>query len=245
MLERTIGMTVTGEIFQPIRLYYKVFNRKKVEKYLANLSCMDFDAPRKRWVWIYEEEAKFIDLKIKSSSLPEGIDQVIIGSFVWKNDKNLILDLRSYERALEAIKFFDKKIPRSMAKVTDCSVVNKIFDITECSVTNFDIFFENNDKLIEINPEALIDRMKEKPLSANGNPDFQEITSFLNSEMDRFFEVEKFPIHFYEDGIDSLKTSFILRQTIAMERWNGAANYSFKDIFKKIFGESMLFKPSI
>jgi hypothetical protein len=235
VLERTIGMTVTGEIFQPVRLYYSVFNRKKIENCLDSLRCIEFDAPRKRWVWIYEEEAKFINFKVKFSSLPENINQVIIGSFVWKDNNNLILDLRSYERALEAIKFFDKKIPRSVAKVTHCSTVNKIFEVNESAVTNFDVFFENNDKLVEIKPEDFIDRIKEKPLSANGNPDFQAITSFLDNEMDRFFEVEKFPIHFYDNGIKSLKVSFILRRTIAMERWNGAVNYSFKDVLKKIF----------
>lgn len=235
VLERMLGMTVTGEIFQPVRLHYKVLNRKKVEKCFDRLRCIEFDASQNRWVWLYDEEAKDIDFKNTLSSLPEEICPVIIGSFVWKSSEVLILDLRSFERALEAIKFFDNKIPRSVAKVTHCSTVNKIFELKECAATNFDVFFENNDTMVEINPEALVDRMEETPLSIDGKPNFQAITSFLDNEMDRFFEVEKFPIHFYEDGIESLKASFILRQTIAMQRWNGDTNYSFKDVFKNIF----------
>ena len=85
------------------------------------------------------------------------------------------------------------------------------------------------------NPDALIDRMNEASLSNDCVPNFQAITSFLDNELDRFNEVVKFPIHFYEDGIDSLKASFIMKQTIAMERWNGDTNYSFKDVMNMIF----------
>ena len=53
--------------------------------------------------------------------------------------------------------------------------------------------------------------------------------------MERFFEIEKFPIHFYQEGIKSLKASFILRRTIAMQRWHGNVNYSYKNALNKIF----------
>lgn len=235
MSEKTIGMTVTGEIFQPVRLYYTVSNRQKVEKCLERLRCMNMDASQKRWVWLYDEEAKGIDFKNKFSSLPENIRPVVIGSFVWKNAKTLILDVRSYERALAAIQFFDKHIPRPLARVTHGATVSRIFEVTESSASNFDVFFENNDKLVEINPNAFMDKARASPLSKNGSPDLQAITSFLDNEMDQFFEVEKFPIHFYEDGIESLRGSFIFRRTIAIERWEGNVNYSFKDAFNKFY----------
>ena len=52
MLEKTIGMTVTGEIFQPVRLYYTVVNRQEVEKRLARLRCIEEDTSQKRLVWL-------------------------------------------------------------------------------------------------------------------------------------------------------------------------------------------------
>jgi len=235
MLEKTIGMTVTGEVFQPVRLYYTVLNREKIEECLACLRCMEVDASQKRWVWLYNEEAKSIDFKNNYYSISEKVSPIVLGSFVWKSAETLILDVRSYERALEAIQFFDKYIPRSLAKVTHCATVNRIFEIAESAPSNFDVFFENNDKLVEINPKGFMDRARETPLSANGSPDFRAITSFLDKEMERFFEFEKFPIHFYEDGITSLKGAFIFRRTIAIERWEGNPNYSFKDVFKKMF----------
>jgi hypothetical protein len=233
--ERTIGMTVTGEVFQPVRLYYKVLNRNKIEKDFNRLRCIEFDASKNRWVWLYDGEAKSIDFQNKFSSLPEEIHPIIIGSFVWKSDDSLVLDLRSFERAIEAIKFFDREILRSTAMVTHCSIVNKIFELNESAPSNFDGFFENNNDMVEIKPEETIDRMKEACLSTDNNPNFQAITAFLDDEMERFFEIEKFPIHFYEEGIKSLKASFILRRTIAMQRWHGNVNYSYKNALNKIF----------
>ena len=238
MSEKTIGMTITGEIFQPVRLYYTIRNRQEVEKRLASLRCIELDTFQKRWVWLYTDEAKTINFKNNFHSIPEEVSPVVIGSFVWKSDETLILDLRSFERALEAIPFFDKYIPRSLAKATHCAAVNRIFEIAESAPSNFDIFFEGNDKLVEINPNAFMDRAREAPLSKNNGPDLQAITSFLDNEMDRFFEVEKFPLHYYEDGPTSLKGSFTLRRIIAIKRWEGDANYSFKHVFKKMFAAS-------
>jgi len=238
MSEKTIGMTVTGEIFQPVRLYYAVRNRHEVEKRLARLGCMEVDTSQKRLVWLYTDEAKAINFKNDFHSIPKEVSPVVIGSFVWKSDETLILDVRSFERALEAIPFFDKHIPRSLAMTTHCATVNRIFEVAESAPSNFDIFFENNDKLVEINPNAFMDRARETPLSKNNSPDLQAITSFLDNEMDRFFEFEKFPLHFYEDGLTSLKGSFTLRRLVAIKRWEGDANYSFKDVFKKMFAAS-------
>jgi len=235
MSEKTIGMTVTGEIFQPVRLYYSVLNRQEVENCLMRLRCIEEDASQKRWVWLYRDEAQIISFKNDFHCIPEEVSPIVIGSFIWKNDESLILDVRSFERALEAIPFFDKYVPRSLAKIKYCAVVNRIFAVAESIPSNFDIFFEDNDKLVEINPEAFMDRAREGQLSKNDSPNIQAITSFLDNEMDRFFEVEKFPVHFYEDGLTSLKGSFILRQIIAMERWKGDTTYSFKNVFNKMF----------
>ncbi len=232
--EKEIGTTVTGEIFQPIRLHYQVFNLHKIEKDFNRLRCMEFDTSKNRWVWLYNEEAKSIDFENKFSSIPEEIRPIIIGSFVWKGSDALVLDVRSYERALEAIKFFDKEISRSTAKVTHCSTVNKIFEVNASTVSNFDNFFENNKDMIEIKPEETIERMKKACLPINNQPNLEAITSFLENDLERFFEVEKFPTHFYEDGIKSLKASFILRRIIAMERWCGNITYSYKDALSRL-----------
>lgn len=245
MSQKTIGLTTTGEIFQPVRLYYTTSNCKKVAKRLSHLRCIQYDALKKRSVWLYNEEAKDLDFKINFHSIPEDISPVVIGSFVWKGADTLIMDLRSYERALHAVQFFDRYIPRSLAKVTHGASVNRIFGISESAVSNFDVFFENNDKLVTHDPEAMLDRIRKASLSNNGVPNFQGIVSFLNNEMEKFFEFEKFPIHFYQEGISSLKTTFVSNRVIAIERWKGNANYSSKDLFEQMCGGPLLLPPEL
>ena len=47
-------------------------------------------------------------------------------------------------------------------------------------------------------------------------------------------EVERMPIHFYEDGISSLKGRLSLRETIAIQHWRGNSKYSFNDVFEQV-----------
>ena len=52
-----------------------------------------------------------------AAQIPKHLHPIVIGSlFVRRNDE-LLLDLRSCERALLAIPFFDKYLPRKVAKV--------------------------------------------------------------------------------------------------------------------------------
>ena len=48
-------------------------------------------------------------------------------------------------------------------------------------------------------------------------------------------DIEKFPVHFYEDSITSLETVFKLRQMVALEHWQGNPGYTMSDLIKKIF----------
>lgn len=50
--------SITGEIAQPVRLYFHVPDKNLVNAKLRKLKCMQTDPPRKRWVWLYEKEAK-------------------------------------------------------------------------------------------------------------------------------------------------------------------------------------------
>jgi len=49
----------------------------------------------------------------------------------------------------------------------------------------------------------------------------------------RLPDVEKFPVHFYEDGIESFRTTLMIRQMIAMEHWRGNIDYSLYDVLKQ------------
>jgi len=61
--EKRLQVTLTGEPVQPIRLYYAVRDKELLVRRLRRLRCMDFDPREKRWVWVYEHEARALAFK--------------------------------------------------------------------------------------------------------------------------------------------------------------------------------------
>ena len=49
--DRTLLATVTGEPFQPARLYYAIPSKTVVARIFRQMHCMDEDADNDRWVW--------------------------------------------------------------------------------------------------------------------------------------------------------------------------------------------------
>lgn len=47
-------------------------------------------------------------------------------------------------------------------------------------------------------------------------------------------EVERFPIHFYEEGITGLEGALRMRETIAFQHWEGNKDYTFHDLMRQI-----------
>ena len=105
-MEKTLLMTLTGEIFQPVRVYYDLFDKEKAIKSIRKLRCIDYDKSKDRWVWLYSDEAKRIKLKKSYSDIPKKLRPIVLGSFFFKKENEMYLELRSTERTTEAIVFF-------------------------------------------------------------------------------------------------------------------------------------------
>jgi hypothetical protein len=217
--EKKLLVTMTGEIYQPIRVYYRLFDKKAVIKRFSKLRCMDFDRAGNRWVWLYYGEAKKLKFKKPYSSLSKKAQTqpIIIGSFFIRKDNEMFLDLYSFERATKAIVFFDKYIKRSAAKITHVAIVNKVFSSSTVLHPTLDIFF-NSDKVVERNPDDLIKEIEEIKLQG------KNLDDFFKKLKEQRPEVEKFPIHFYEEGIEGLQFSLLSRQGEAVERWKSNKN---------------------
>ena len=207
MDKKLLQATITGEAVQPIRLYYQIIDEERLIRSFEQLRCMDFDNVNDRWVWLYAHESKALKFMKPYSSIPAELHPIVIGSFFLRNDDELFLDLRSFERAIEAISFFDKHVGRAVARITHAAVVNRLFDANEQFVPNLDIFFGSNE-------------FTEKDTGR------------------RTPEVEKFPVHFYEDGISSIKLVLRMRQIMACEHWKGNTDCTLSDVIKRaVYGK--------
>lgn len=217
--------TTTGELFQLIRIYYQVFNQATVLGAFKKLRCIDFDGTRNRWVWLFEHEAKKLRFGKPHSQLPKEIRPVVIGSFTFRGEDQMFLDVRSLERATQAIEFFDKRINRRAAKVTNLRIVNKLFEATRETAQQViqqspDSFFDCDN--VARPAEALMAGIEQLKKEEDIETRRQQALAWIEQHAQApLAEVEEMPTHFYEDGIEPLKLALKFRQLELMKHWKG------------------------
>lgn len=227
-------LTMTGESYQPARIYYQVNQKNAVIGRFRRLRCIDYDSSQNRWVWSYSEEAKKIQFTKSYRDIPKEYRPLVLGYFTWEGEKILRLDVRSFERVIEAITFFDKKINRRLAQVTKIKIVNKLFPATmspEEISNHHRIFFDERQA---VNPTEKMEKLKDIFSQYEAPEEGREaVFSYLRSEMKKTLpEVEELEVHFYEDGIESIVMSLKMRQLEAMEHWKGNTNFSQFDVME-------------
>jgi hypothetical protein len=232
--EKTLLATMTGEHFQPVRLHYTVFDRKALLRAFKKLRCVDRDPTQLRWVWLYDFEARTLPFQRSSAQIPRQYRPIIIGSFIPRSEDKMVLDLRSYERAILAIPFFDKHIPRSVAKATGAEVVNRLFSVEEAQITP-DQLFDRQETPVD-DPEAILRGIAERVAPIQDPQEkFRLASECLEVQAKRPLpEIEWFPIHYYEEGIQSFQTALKMRQIIASQHWLGNTSYSMHDIIQEM-----------
>ena len=229
--EKTLQVTLTEEAVQPIRLYYQVVDKRTLITRFEKLRCMDFDPGKNRWVWLYAHESKKLTFEKSYSSIPRKLRPIVLGSFFLRDGGELLLDLRSFERAITAIQFFDTHLGHSIARLTHAAVVNRFFDAKEQLSPKLDIFF-NSSRMTEKDPDTAIAEIELliERTCIDGNPDWSSVSEQRAKRA--LPEVEKFLVHFYEDGITSLRTALRMRHIMAFEHWKGNADYTLYDVIK-------------
>ena len=228
--------TSTNELFQLVRVYYQVFNKATVLGVFKKLRCIDFDPTRNRWVWLFEDEAKRLRLGKTHSQLSKEVRPLVIGYFTFRGEDQMLLDVRSVERSTQAIAFFDKRINRRAARVTNLRIVNKLFEptreiIEEVIQQSPDRFFDCDN--IARPAEALLAGLeqikKEEDIDTRRQKALILIDQISKAPL---AEVEEMPTNFYEDGIEKLENALKLRQLQLIEHWNGNKDANILDIIK-------------
>lgn len=215
---------------------YKVLNRPGLLRAFEKLRCLDYDPTRKRWVWLYAHEAKKLRFQRSYAQFPKELHPIVIGAFFLRTKETLLLDLRSCERAILAIPFFATHFPRKLVELEDAEVVNRLFPVTK---TNLKL---TPDALFDpqigtgIDPEALVQRLAEK--TADVRDPEEKIKIVLEDLESRakepLPEIERFPVHYAEDGIEGFKLALRLRQMIAMQHWLGNPEYTLGDAIQSL-----------
>jgi hypothetical protein len=201
MKDEPILATMTGENFQPVRLHYRVFDHNGLLRAFRKLRCVARDQTRPRWVWLYDHEARGLRFRRSYAEFPPHLRPVILGSFFERGNDRLLLDTRSCERAVHAIPFFDRHIPRTVARVTDAEVVNKLFPATGNAELTPDRLFDQQPATFN-DPNALLRQIRERVADV---ADPQErlrlaLDAMQSAGRQPLAEIERLPVTYYEDG---------------------------------------------
>src|SRR5215467_10844083 len=151
-----VAITMTGEILQLIRLHYAVEDIDTLRAIFASLRCLEYDASHTRWVWLYTAEARTLAFKNSRAA-----DNVVLGEFVLKGQTDVVLNLRSFARATNALVFFDHHIPRTVAHVTAMTVSNRLLSTAEAaSLGSLDQYFDHAEVVVT-DPASLLHDVEE------------------------------------------------------------------------------------
>jgi hypothetical protein len=224
--------TITGELFQPVRIYYDVLKLQKILTVFHKLQCMDCDLLHEHWTWLYTGESRKITFEKRNLNPTKPL---MLGSFCIRGERNMYLDVPSIERALEAIPFFDRYLSRRAAKITHLSVVNRLFDVSEARTFTFDHYVESNSVSEDPIKSAL---QTLDSLSAQVRDEQEKMTlieAYLeNNAREPFPEVEHLAVHYYQEGIHQPWLALGSRQYIAIQHWKGNPAYSYADYIREV-----------
>lgn len=244
--EKILVKTLTDELFQPMRLYYIVHNRDQLEARFRNLKCFEYNKNLNDWTVEYSNESANIGLKVKPEHVPKAAQPLIIATIYIENDTTMLVDVRSIERASKLIEFLDSHIPKALAEITHAAIYNRLITVSGdraeegISDIDFDDIF-NQKNVFVVDPEKAF-RDAEQIAEKYDDKDARLRAMIRKTEEEAkkpLPMVEKFPAHYYEDGIKSFSMSCQMRQVIAMKHYYGDVNYSFYDLTREFFGKNM------
>jgi hypothetical protein len=238
--QKVLIKTRTGEPYQPSRIYYQVTNQKTVIGAFKKLRCVEWEPTMNAWRWRYDQEARKIRFEVSWNQIPKEHRPVILADFYFRGDHEMIVDVRSFQRIVEVILFFDKHINKRAASVTKVRIVNRYFDGNDTVEQEqlhppFDHFFDRDDIAI---PDPKEFEAGLKTAVAGIDDEMEKIKAFAEfvekKSKEPLPEIEEVPVHFYEDGIEPLQMSLTMKSVEAMQHWEGNTQFSQFDLIAEM-----------
>jgi tetratricopeptide (TPR) repeat protein len=232
-----VAMTTTGELLQLIRLHYEVEDVEQLRTIFASLRCLEYDASQTRWVWLYTAEARTLSFKNSRAA-----DNVVLGEFVFKGQTDVVLNLRSFTRATNALVFFDHHIPRTVARVTAMTVSNRLLSTAEAaSLGSLDQYFDQAEVVVK-DPAALLQTLEDLKSSI---PDAHERLAVVAHYMEDKAKqpvpaMERFPLDYDDEGIRAVEALLAPHTVIAMHHWQGHTDYTRHDLIQDMLRQGAI-----
>lgn len=229
---------MTGEPYQPIRLYYQVLKKQAFLGRLKRLHCMQHETESDRWLWLYHREASTLQFQISPGEIPKAMRPLVLGKFAMRSPDLATLDVLSMERGLIALDFFHDKISPKLARPERIRVYNRLSSYADVSpkpgelYDRFDELFENDRVKLpdDERVQAELDRITERYQDPEARR--QAIEAFLDIRAKTAMPlVEEYRIYLedIEERFARIRMGIMTRFKVAMEHWHGNTSYTQHD----------------
>jgi hypothetical protein len=244
--------TTTSELFMPVRLYYKIYNKASLVKSIKKLRCAEFAENTKNYFIIsYYKEAKKINLEVAYQDVPQDLYPVNLAN-CYITGSTLCIDVKSLRRGVEIINFFSEHIhPFNSIEITAFAHSNKAiscknqeelkaqFDIDYGEL--FDNLTDNADDELTKSEKGLKTQLSINKSDAKGSQDnsIDTILSSLNDqEKENYPSAEKIRIQYkksnHQELINMLTFRSVIKEKVAIMRYNGYKNYTPLDAIQEL-----------
>lgn len=237
--ELNLITNITGEPYQPARLYYSVSNKKTVLGVFTKLKCLEYYEKSDRWYWFYSEEATKIRFQQSYNKIPKDAKPVPLGYFIFLDDNTLILEVRSFQRVIEAVKFFNTRLNWRAAEPVRLRLVNKLSgclpDETPKPPNSFAEFFDQDDVVIH-SPEALEEEIKTiiNQYETEEEKD-AAVTAYMEEKSKHPLpEIEEIAVSIHEEGLSILEMALRMKHIEAWEHWQGNEYFTQYDLIQSM-----------
>jgi SEC-C motif len=233
--------TTTHEPFMLMRLYYTIYNKAVLMKTLGALRCVCL-LDNYKFMINYHYETKNIGLSGKHDQVPKNLYPIILAKGKIIGETSMVIDLRSFERGCCIIEFLNHYIPRDIAEITHMATYNKMHKVTKKTIP--DLMNINYDSLFsEENihrPNMRCDKVMSDAEKTDSVEEAQELMmNFMReSVVEKPNLIEKYPVHYYEDGINFIKYILKFRQLLAYEHLMGNKSLTMFQLISKIIDDN-------
>ncbi|MEM8778876.1 MAG: hypothetical protein AAGF26_08410, partial [Cyanobacteria bacterium P01_G01_bin.49] len=201
--------------------------------------CMQYHPASDRWYWLYDEEAKKIRFEQSYNKIPKDQQPIPLGYFRFLDEQTMILEVRSFQRMLEGVKFFNNRLNWRAAEPVRLRLVNKFFgsppNETPKPPTSFAEFFDHDDITIH-SPEVLEQELIEVE-SHYDDPEEKQaaVTAYMEEKSkQKLPEIEEIAVSIHDEGISILEMALRMKHIEAWEHWQGNEGFTQHDLIQSM-----------
>ena len=240
--QRCLLATMTGEPFQPVRLYYSIPDRLFVVRKLRTMKCMLDVPPERCWQWLFQGEATALRFPGGYDAVPRVKRPIVLGRILFPKNDGMILQTNSIPRAIEGARFFGPRLGPEIIAMR-CRLVNRCFAADEGKLNEL---MEMLDRDVTVVDPREAETAVTREFAGVRTPQDGEraVAEFVERRLkskDDVPLVEDFPLVPEEETPEfcELATTLQLRGVRALEHWQGNTHLTLAAIIVRTVKENM------